>query len=648
MSENSTSAAASLPTRSGPPWANPADLIPSMVAYWDKDLICRFANRAYQVWFGKDPQDLLGRPIQELLGPKLFQLNEPYMRAALNGQTQTFERVVPGPDGVARHSLARYLPDYADGKVVGFVAYVTEVTELKQAQADLEASLFSLRAEVQRRRSAEDAVSELQAELSATLDSIGAGFIATDRSGHVTRINRAAEQLFEYSAGEAIGKSMWDVFRREGRPAEIEARNPVDVALESGTTADVTHDVIAISKSGRRFPLQVSTALTRDSNAEVRGMAVIIRDQTQLRRAENERLRAEEQLRHVVSAAPNALIMVDLDGIVSFANVTVERLLRFRPDELIGRPLTLLAPAHDPGARAAIETLLARANAENQIEPGEYYLYRRDGSPLAVEIRLSPIRNDQGSFCLLTITDITERKKITDELRRSNADLEQFAYVASHDLQEPLRMVASFTELLAKRYSGRLDPKADEYMAHAVSGARRMQKLVLDLLEYSRVGSSRRELVATDPRAILERVLEMMARRLEESGAKVRVGELPRVMADESQLTQVFQNLIGNALKFRSDAPPLVEVSASSDAGLVRFSVSDNGIGIDPQYCDQIFAMFQRIHARGKFEGSGIGLAITKRIIEGFGQKVWVESSPGKGATFHFTLMPAPIDVGST
>ena len=228
--------------------------------------------------------------------------------------------------------------------------------------------------------------------------------------------------------------------------------------------------------------------------------------------------------------------------------------------------------------------------------------------------------------------------KSNEDLERSNKELEQFAYVASHDLQEPLRMVASYTQLLAQRYEGQLDEKAKKYIDYAVDGAVRMQRLINDLLSYSRIGTRGKPLEPTDARAVLGEAVKNLATAIEESRALVTNDDLPTVHADASQLALVFQNLIGNAIKFHGAADPRVHVAVTDQPGEWVFSVRDNGIGVEPQYAERIFVIFQRLHTREEYPGTGIGLAVCKRIVERHGGRIWFESEPGQGSTFFFSI----------
>ena len=225
-----------------------------------------------------------------------------------------------------------------------------------------------------------------------------------------------------------------------------------------------------------------------------------------------------------------------------------------------------------------------------------------------------------------------------EELARSNRDLEQFAYIASHDLQEPLRMVAAYTQLLAERYRGKLDADADKFIGYAVEGALRMQTLIQDLLAFSRVGHNGNSGKTSDCNRVVDDALLNLRAAIEESGATVTRDDLPVVVAEHAQLIQVFQNLIGNAIKFRGKEKLVIRVSAERQDAHWLFSLTDNGIGIAPEYHEVIFAIFQRLHARTEYAGNGVGLAICKKIIEHYGGRIWVKSDPGKGCSFQFTL----------
>ncbi len=277
-------------------------------------------------------------------------------------------------------------------------------------------------------------------------------------------------------------------------------------------------------------------------------------------------------------------------------------------------------------------------------QPHHWEVTVPDGS--VIDVYNFPFTDVDGSPMILEMDfDITERKKAEkmlklklEELARSNEELEQFAYVSSHDLQEPLKMITSYLQLLQRKYQGNLDKKADAYIYFAVEGASRMQNLIIDLLEYSRVTRSDKEFETTDSGLILNKVLFSLRLIIYENEATVSHDPLPEVIADSTQLAQVFQNLILNGITFRSEEAPKIHISAERKANEWVFSVQDNGIGIDPQYSERIFEIFKRLHTREQYTGTGIGLAICKRIVERHGGRIWVESELGKGSTFYFTL----------
>jgi PAS domain S-box-containing protein len=363
-------------------------------------------------------------------------------------------------------------------------------------------------------------------------------------------------------------------------------------------------------------------------------------------RMESGRSHAEELFRSAVDGSPNGMLMVDPEGSIVLVNRQLEAISGYRPDELVGRRVEMLLPTrHRQGHEALRRGFLVDPQARRMGAGRDLRARRKDGTEIPVEVGLNPVQRDTGTFVLASIIDITERKQVEEELRRSNEELESFAYVASHDLQEPLRMVGNYVQLLDRRYRGKLDDDADDFIGFAVDGAHRAQQLIQELLGYSRVGTHGGELVPVDANAILARALDSLRLAIDESGVDVTAETLPPVCGDAAQLERVFMNLIANAIKFRRGDAPAVHISATRRDGEWEFIIRDNGIGIEAQYFERVFVIFQRLHARDEYPGTGMGLAITKKIIERHGGRIRVESVPGSGTTIHFTL-PA-IEGGS-
>jgi PAS domain S-box-containing protein len=263
---------------------------------------------------------------------------------------------------------------------------------------------------------------------------------------------------------------------------------------------------------------------------------------------------------------------------------------------------------------------------------------RRDGTIFDAEVNACGVQLDGIWYLYASSRDISKRKEMEADLARSNRELELFAFVASHDLQEPLRKIAGFTELLARRYRGSFDEKAESYMAYIIDGATRMRTLINDLLSYSRVMRGDRELAEADCSAVVSKVIRDLELTIRESGAEIVCGTLPVIRADRSQLGRLFQNLISNAIKYRASAPPRIRIQAVRQGNIWLFSVADNGIGIAQEFFERIFVIFQRLHTRTEYSGTGIGLAVCQKIVERHGGTIWVESTPGTGSTFFFTL----------
>jgi PAS domain S-box-containing protein len=349
---------------------------------------------------------------------------------------------------------------------------------------------------------------------------------------------------------------------------------------------------------------------------------------------------------NIVETVREPLLVLNAHLKIISANSSFYRTFKVNPDETIGSFIYDLGNKQwdIPKLRELLEEVLPEKQAFDDFEVS--HLFEVIGHKIMLLNAREIYREDIGAkMILLAIEDITERKQVRSQLmvamadlERSNKDLEQFAYVASHDLQEPLRMVSSYTQLLAQHYEGRLDEKAKKFMDYTVDGAFRMQRLINDLLTYSRIGTRGSPLETTDTHALLGEAIINLTAMIEEKRAIITNDDLPTLMADASQLMQMFQNLISNAIKFQEENVPHIHVSAQDKGREWVFSIRDNGIGIEKQYADRIFVIFQRLHTRQEYPGTGIGLAICKRIVERHGGRIWFKSEPGQGSTFFFTM----------
>lgn len=370
--------------------------------------------------------------------------------------------------------------------------------------------------------------------------------------------------------------------------------------------------------------------------------------QWELERRAAEIEEAKELFEQVLESMSEGLFLMDLHGCVVRVNREAAELLDRGEGDILGRRLSeLLDEAEVP---ATPWELLERA-PEGSISNLDIEVVQPAGRRIPVSLSAAVIRDRRGKITgtLAVSRDITERKRAEEalaerarELARSNADLEQFAYVASHDLQEPLRMIAGFSHLLAARYRHALDAEADEFIAYIVDGATRMRRLIDDLLAYSRVGRDE-TFEPTDCATVVETACANLRTSIEEAGAEVSVGPLPTVRGDPTRLVQLFQNLIGNAVKFRAERPPKIEVGARRENGWWTFWVRDNGIGFEPEHAERLFAIFSRRHGQ-RYPGTGMGLAICKKIVEGHGGRIWADSEQDVGSTFLFTLRVAEAE----
>jgi len=363
--------------------------------------------------------------------------------------------------------------------------------------------------------------------------------------------------------------------------------------------------------------------------------------------------------RDLLEAVPDALVVSDEQGRILLVNSQTERLFRYPREQLIQQPLELLIPRQFRARHAEYRKEYIAAPRPRPMGLGlELLAERADGSEFPAEISLSTLRTDKGMLVFSAIRDVTERKQSENalkqtaaELTRANAELKQFAYAVSHDLQEPLRTVVGATQILMGEYAEKLAHEAKEWLGFAVDGAKRMQELLNALLDYSRVGAERPPFELVDLERIYQFAVDNLKMAITESGAELSHGPLPIVMGNRVQLIQLVQNLIDNAIKFRRQQPPRIHISAQQQEKEWRVAVTDNGIGIDPRNFGALFSLFHRLHTREQYRGTGIGLAMCKKIVESHGGRIGVESAPGEGSTFSFTIpvvnpesLPAPLN----
>ncbi len=530
--------------------------------------------------------------------------------------------------------------------------------------------------------------------LAALLDAAPDALIIVDGNGDIVLVNSQSEQMFGYSPNELVGQSVELLIPERLRHVHIDDRARYAAQPQVRQMGHRGLELVGLRKSGQEFPVDVSLSPVEvDSQLFVMAAA---RDVTERKRAD-EQIRLLQSITLAISQAEDVdtALGVAVDQVCvttgwDFGQAWLPRedgrleptrhwyaahpgLEGFRAastalaplpsDALAAHALTARQPhwlrdlQHEPRflrRNAAIQAGLDSGLAVPVLAANEpvavLEFFERAARPEDVQL-LETVAAIAAELAVLIARKRAEDelKRTAAELARSNAELEQFAYVASHDLQEPLRMVASYTLLLRRRYHDRLDQDANDFIDFAVDGATRMQALINDLLAYSRVGTQARPLEPTASAMVLNQVIADLGVAIREAGAEVTSVGLPVVRADARQLTELFQNLIANAIKYRrEDVAPRIQVRATRQGAMWRFEVQDNGIGIEAQYAERIFQVFQRLHTREQYPGTGIGLAICKKIVERHGGRIWVESSPGTGSTFYFTLPAAtPADSGA-
>jgi len=583
--------------------------------------------------------EILGYPQAELLRLTGRQISHPDDLDVINAQRP---RLYAGEVDSVRVEK-RYLRK--DGSIV-WVSFTMVVERDAAGKPQYEIAFYD---DITARKHAEAALRESEERFRSVVDSANEGILVYDKQLNVVAGNLAAERILGLPLANIIGAagftSLLPCVHADGSPVLPDER-PTRLTVKSGKP--LTGEIVGIYRAdGSMNWVSVNTGfLRRPGDTDWYGVVSTIGDITKQRHAELALSASEALYRQTFELATAGIAHVDLSGRFMKVNRRLCEILGYGEQELIGRPVKEISHPEDRNLTDS-QRMRVRSGEKPSVRFEKRYL-RKSGAIVWVDLSVALACDASGvpQYEIALFDDITERKKAEaalreahEELKRSNAELEQFAYVASHDLQEPLRMVSSYTQLLMRRYGDKLDGDAREFTAFIVDGATRMKQLIEDLLAYSRVGTRDKNFKPVDAGSSLGRALTNLRAAIQDSGATVTHDPLPTIPCDEVQLAQLFQNLIGNALKFRKpDAAPAVHVGAADQGAEWEFMVRDNGIGIEPQYFERIFMVFQRLHDKGEYPGTGIGLAIVKKVVERHGGRIWVQSQPGAGTTFHFTM----------
>jgi PAS domain S-box-containing protein len=510
----------------------------------------------------------------------------------------------------------------------------------------------------------EQALQETRRLQEIILQGVADGITARNHAGDILFANEAAARLLGYPSAKAMietplneRRSRYELFDEVGNPLELTSL-PGRRALNEGAANELTFR-LRRRETGEDQWFVIKSTPVLDDRGQPKLAINLMREITEQKKAEEERLRLvlllEQQRRRIQTILDNVPGVVwEAKGRLDsgkpemlFVSNYSQQLLGYTPEEWFTTPdfwQKIVLPGDWQSALEQANMIFENGKAGTM----EFRLVAKDGQVVPVEAHVTLLTDDDGQQigACGVFMDITERKQNEDnlarfaiDLQRSNKELEQFAYVASHDLQEPLRMIGSYLQLIKTRYGDKLDTDGAEFITFAIEGAARMKDLINGLLAYSRVETQPKAFTPIDSQAALDRARRLLELAIEDAEATITNDPLPQIKADEQQIVQLFQNLIGNALKYRSsERKPEIHVGAVLERGEWVFSVRDNGIGIEAQYLDRIFVIFQRLHNRGKYSGTGIGLSICKKVVERHGGHMWVESEIGKGTTFYFTI----------
>jgi PAS domain S-box-containing protein len=587
-------------------------------AIFGKDLngIVTSWNAGAQHLYGYSAAEMIGANISLAVPPdRPGELPELLRRVANGERVAHYETQRVRKDGSAVEVAITLSPIRGpSGTVTGVSTVARDITERKDAEV-------------------------AAAQLAAIVESSDDAIVGWSLAKVITSWNDGAERIYGYRADEVIGSDAALLVPAERLGA---LRNDLLPRAARGEHVP-SYEAKAVRKDRTEIDVAVTLSSVRDRSGNVTGVSAIARDITERKSVET----AAARLAAIVESSDDAIVGWSLANVITSWNGGAERLLGYRSDEMLGRGnaplLAAMVPSERTEGAASILPLATEGVTRFEVKRAH-----KDGHIVELSATASPVHDASGVLIGTSIVarDITQRKRDeeklahqADELRRSNGELAQFAYIASHDLSEPLRTISGYVELIAHRYQGKIDADTDRFIKHTVDGCDRLRALIDALLSYSRAGRSADTTTSVDCDNVVSEVLASLAATLAAVSATVEHEGLPTVQGDPAQLAQLFQNLIANSLKFtRPGTPPHVRIRAERQDDRWVFSVEDNGIGIDAEYRERIFVMFQRLHNREAYAGTGIGLAICTRIVEAHGGRIWAEQSAGAGSRFCFTL----------
>jgi len=576
-----------------------------------------FFNAAAEKMFGCSAFEAVGGPLERFIPERFRNVHRTHISNF--GKTGVTNR--------AMNALGVILGRRAGGEEFPIEASISQI------EIDGKKLYTVILRDITERKQAEEALRERENKLSAIFNLLPVGISILDEDQKLVYVNQALGDILGMTKE---GMLRGDYHRRKYLRTDGSLKPAEELASTQAFKEQkaVYNFVTGVEKeNGNIIWTNVSAVPVDFPDWKV---VTVTSDITERKQAEESLRQSQENFAKAFNSNPAAIAITRLvDGKFISLNSAYTRIMEYEPHEILehtAAEMNIYVHAEER------DQIIRQLREQGAVRNYELLVRTKSGETRSIVVSMEPILYNAEACILSVFIDISERKKMELELQRSNAELEQFAYVASHDLQEPLRAVAGMVQLLQQRYKSKLDGRADEYIGHAVDASTRMQNLINDLLEFSRVERFGKPPAETDLESCLKSALANLQVSIQESNAQITRAPLPVVRVDAAQLTQVLQNLIGNAIKFRGERPLHILIGVKKIEHNWQFEVSDNGIGIEPQYFERIFQVFQRLHTRREYPGTGIGLSLCKKIIERHGGQIWLESQPGAGSTFYFTL----------